>query len=302
MPDSIAYPAKTREIKNAIADSTRWNYVTFRDDDIVVATYAKTGTTWTQQIVGQLVHQGKDGALLEASPWIDFRPIPLEIVLEGIAAQKHRRFLKTHLPVDALRFSPKAKYLYVVRDGRDVAWSMHNHHLGFTEQVYPMFNNTFGREGDPLVPPTPDVAQYFREWLDGGGLPVGVSFWEHVQGWYDIRHLPNVLLLHFNNLKTDLAGEIRRIAAFLDIPIDEAKMPAMLEHCSLDYMRRTASEHSPILDMVFQQGGATFFNQGTNGRWKDVLTAADLEKYDRLVRENLTPDCARWMATGELPV
>ena len=200
MPDSIACPVKTREIKNAVADSTRWNYVTFRDDDIVVATYAKTGTTWTQQIVGQLVHQGKDGALLEASPWIDFRPIPLEIVLEGIAAQKHRRFLKTHLPVDALRFSPKAKYLYVVRDGRDVAWSMHNHHLGFTEQVYPMFNNTFGREGDPLVPPTPDVAQYFREWLDGGGLPVGVSFWEHVQGWYDIRHLPNVLLLHFNNL------------------------------------------------------------------------------------------------------
>jgi aryl sulfotransferase len=145
------------------------------------------------------------------------------------------------------------------------------------------------------------VLQYFREWLDGGGLPVGVSFWHHVQGWYDLRHLPNVLLLHFNNLKTDLAGEMRRIAAFLDIPIDEAKMPAMLEHCGLDYMRRNASEHFPILDMVFQQGGTTFFNKGTNGRWKDVLTAADLEKYDRLVRENLTPDCARWMATGELP-
>ena len=66
------------------------------------------------------------------------------------------------------------------------------------------------------------------------------------------------------------AGEMRRIARFLDIPIDESKMPAMLEHCSLDYMRRTASQHSPILDMVFQQGGATFFNKGTNGRWKDA--------------------------------
>jgi hypothetical protein len=62
VPDSIAYPVKTREIKNAIADSTRWNYVPFRDDDIVVATYAKTGTTWTQQIVGQLVHQGRTAA------------------------------------------------------------------------------------------------------------------------------------------------------------------------------------------------------------------------------------------------
>ncbi len=31
---------------------------------------------------------------------------------------------KTHLPVDALVFSPEAKYLYIGRDGRDVIWSM----------------------------------------------------------------------------------------------------------------------------------------------------------------------------------
>ena len=301
MTDAIAYPVKTRDIKNVIMDSTRWNYLTFRDGDIVVATYGKTGTTWTQQIVGQLVHQGEDSALFESSPWVDFRIAPLEIVLEGLAAQKHRRFMKTHLPLDALVFSPKAKYLYVARDGRDVGWSMFNHHAGFTEQVYPMFNNIYGRQGDPLVPPVSDVRQYFLEWLDGGGLPLGVSFWQHVQGWYDARRLPNVLLLHFNDLKADLPGQMRRIAAFLDIPIDEARMPAMVEHCGIDYMRATASQHSPVIDMIFQQGGATFFNKGTNGRWKDVLTAADLEKYDRLVRDNLTPDCARWMATGELP-
>jgi aryl sulfotransferase len=299
---TVAYPVKVREVKNTLCDSTRWNYVTFRDDDIVVATYAKTGTTWTQQIVCQLVRQGEEGPLFESSPWVDFRAIPLEIVLEGIAAQKHRRFMKTHLPVDALTFSPKAKYLYVVRDGRDVGWSLHNHHFGFTEQFYPMVNNVFGREGDPLAPPTSDPAQYFREWLDGGGMQVGATFWQHVQGWFDVRHLPNVLLLHFNDLKADLPGQMRRIARFLDIAIEESKLPIMLEHCSFDYMRRTASQHSPLLDLAFQQGGLTFFNKGTNGRWKDVLTTADLEKYDRLVRENLTPDCARWVATGELPV
>jgi len=208
--------------------------------------------------------------------------------------------MKTHLPVDALVFSPKAKYLYVVRDGRDVAWSLFNHHAGFTEQMYPLMNNVFGRQGDPLVPPTGDVRQYFLEWLDGGGLPMGVSFWDHVQGWYDVRHLPNVLLLHFNDLKADLPGQMRRIAQFLGIAIDDAKMPKMLEHCSIEYMRDTAPQHSPILDLAFQQGGKTFFHKGTNGRWKDVLTAADLEKYDRVVRENLTPECARWMATGVL--
>ena len=62
--------------------------------------------------------------LPEASPWVDFRPFPLEMVLEMVEAQQHRRFLKTHLPIDALVFSPKARYLYVARDGRDVAWSI----------------------------------------------------------------------------------------------------------------------------------------------------------------------------------
>jgi len=292
-------PVKTRDIKNAICDSTRWKYVRFRDDDIVVATYGKTGTTWMQQIVGQLIFRGDDAPLWDSSPWVDMRPVPLEIVLETIEAQKHRRFLKTHLPIDALVFSPKAKYLYIVRDGRDTAWSLYNHHAGFTDQAYPMFNNVFGREGPPLEPPTGDVVQYFREWLNGGGLPLGVSFWEHVQGWYNARHLPNMLLVHFNDLKADLPGQMRRIAAFLGIGIDESRFQAMIEHCGIDYMRRAASE-APVLDMIFKNGSTTFFNKGTNGRWKDVLTAADLRKYDEVVQASLTPDCARWVATGEL--
>ena len=52
-----------------------------------------------------------------------------------VEAQTHRRFLKTHLPVDALVFSPKAKYLYIGRDGRDVVWSMYNHHVNANAAV-----------------------------------------------------------------------------------------------------------------------------------------------------------------------
>jgi len=297
----IVWPKKTRDIRTSICDSTRWNWLRYREDDIVVATYAKTGTTWTQQIVGQLIFQGQEGTLFDTSPWVDFRAIPLELVLETVEAQKHRRFLKTHLPLDALVFSPKVKYLYIGRDGRDMAWSLYNHHAGFTSKAYDLINNVMGRVGPELEPPKGDVVEYFREWLGGkGGLPIGVSFWEHVQGWWNARHLPNVLLLHFNNLKADLPGQMRHIAQFLNIEIDEAKFPQMVEHCTFDYMRRTASTHSPILDMVFQAGGNTFFNKGTNGRWKDLLTAADLQKYDEVVRANLSSDCAHWLATGEL--
>ena len=197
-------------------------------------------------------------------------------------------------------FSTRAKYIYVARDGRDTVWSLYNHHAGFTEEAYKLINGVPGRVGPPLEPPTNDIVRYFHEWLAGGGLPLGPTLWEHVQGWWDARNLPNILLVHFNNLKADLPGQIRRIAGFLDILIDEAKFPAIVEHCTFDYMRNNAALHSPILGQVFQEGGNTFFHKGTNGRWRDVLSAADLQKYEQITREKLTPECAHWLATGEM--
>ena len=275
-------PVKTRDIKNAIiCDSTRWKYVRFRDDDIVVATYGKTGTTWMQQIVGQLIFRGDDAPLWDSSPWVDMRPVPLEIVLETIEAQKHRRLLKTHLPIDGAGCSlPRP----ITSTSSATAGT-------------PRGASTTTTPGSPIRPircsttcsavrarrsshrPC-DVVQDFHEWLTGGGLPLGVSFWEHVQGGNNARHLPNVLLVHFNNLKADLPGQMRRIAAFLGIEIDESRFPAMIEHCGIDDMRRAASA-APVLDMVFKDGSTTFFNKGTDGRWKDGPTAADLPRVRR---------------------
>lgn len=300
MTQTLAQPQKTREIQNVICDSRRWNGFKFRADDIIIATYAKTGTTWTQQIVAQLIFGGVDADLFETSPWVDMRMVPLDQMMAGLEAQKHRRFLKTHLPLDALVFSPQAKYIYIARDGRDTLWSLYNHHAGFTEEAYKMMNDVPDRVGPALEPPTADIVQYFHEWLDGGGLPMGASFWGHVQGWWDARRLPNILLVHFNDLKADMPGQIRRIARFLNIPIDEDRWPVIIEHCTFDYMRNTTAAHSPLLDQVFQAGGKTFFNKGTNGRWKDVLSAAAVEKYERIAKASLTPDCAHWVATGEM--
>ena len=113
MVESVGMPRKTRELQNHHFNSTVWNDFVFRDDDVIVATYAKSGTTWTQQIIGQIL-LGPDPALptAELSPWVDLRVPPKDVKLRAIEAQTHRRFLKTHLPVDALRFSDKAKYIY----------------------------------------------------------------------------------------------------------------------------------------------------------------------------------------------
>jgi len=91
--------------------------------------------------------------------------------------------LKTHLPADALLMSPKARYLYVGRDGRDVMWSMHNHHAGFKPETYDMFNLHPGLVGEPLPQADPDVRRYFLNWLEKDGAPFEAGSAGTLPGW-----------------------------------------------------------------------------------------------------------------------
>jgi len=291
----IAWPQKTRELHNHHFDSTVWDDFAFRDDDIVIGTYAKSGTTWVQQIVGQLIFGGtQDLALSEMSPWLDLRVPPKEAKLAAIEAQDHRRFIKTHLPVDALVMSPKAKYLYIGRDGRDVLWSLYNHHVNANDGWYEAINETPGRVGPPIPRPVDDIRQYYDEWLDGDGYPFW-PFFEHVAGWWEIRELPNVMLLHFSELKHDLPGGIRRIADFLEIEIDEAAFPQILERCTFDYMKRNADKAAPMGGRAWSGGAKTFINKGTNGRWRDVLSQEQIDRYDSMATRELGAPCAAWL-------
>lgn len=294
-----ALPVKTREIHNHHIDSTIWNDIALRDDDIVIATYGKSGTTWTQQIIGQLLFGGAEGVpVAEISPWLDLRVPPKAVKLPMIEAQTHRRFLKTHLPVDALVFSPKAKYLYVGRDGRDAAFSFHNHHIHANDTWYELLNDTPGLVGEKIERTDLDVAGYYRRWFERDGYPMW-PFWENIRSWWEIHDLPNVMLLHFNELKSDMPGAMRRIAAFLDIAIDESKWNTIVAHCSFDYMKAHADKSAPLGGILWDGGAATFINKGTNGRWRDVLTPADNDAYEARALEELGPQCAHWLATGE---
>jgi aryl sulfotransferase len=297
--ENIAWPRKTRELHNHHFDSTIWNDFIFRNDDIIIATYAKAGTTWMQQIVGQLLFGGDPGLeVAEMSPWLDLRVPPKEIKLPLVEAQTHRRFLKTHLPVDALRFSPKAKYLYIGRDARDVVWSMYNHHANANQSWYDALNDTPGRVGPPIEPPPDDIRQYWQDWLERDGHPFW-HFWENVRSWWEIRDLPNVKLVHFANLKRDMPGEIRRIAEFLEIRANQSCWGAILEHCSFEWMKKNAGKSVPLGGAFWDAGAEVFIHKGVNGRWMDTLTEEESADYEKRAKAELGAECARWLATGE---
>jgi aryl sulfotransferase len=121
-----------------------------------------------------------------------------------------------------------------------------------------------------------------------------------VRSWWAVRGLPNVLLMHYANLKQDLPGQIRRVAEFLDIGIAESDWPKIVEHCTFDYMKQNAAKAAPLGGEIFEGGADSFIFKGTNGRWRDMLTREDVEAYETRALTELGAECAHWLATGEL--
>lgn len=306
----LVRPAE-REYRTWILDSRRWQSYRPRPDDIVIATYPKCGTTWMQRIVGLLVFRSPEPRpIMQVSPWIDRRfPAPIEEVMARIEAQEHRRFLKSHLPFDGLPLHDEVRYIYVARDGRDACMSFHNHCTAYTPAALAAFDAVGA--ADPALGRTyprasADPALFFRAWLTQAvvpgqedGLPT-VSFFDFVRTYWEARRRPNLLLVHYNDLKADLAAEMRRIAAFLEIDVPAALWPQLVEAARFDAMRRDGATLMSHVAEMFEGGAARFFHRGTNDRWRGVLAGEDLALYEEKVRVRLPPDCAAWLAGGRL--
>lgn len=96
--------------------------------------------------------------------------------LPEVEAQTHRRFIKTHLPIDALVFSPQGKYTYIGRDGRNLVWSLYNHQANANDLCHDALIHTPRRVGPPIDRPLENILRYWRDWVDKDGLPFW-SFW-----------------------------------------------------------------------------------------------------------------------------
>jgi len=71
-------------------------------------------------------------------------------------------------------------------------------------------------------------------------------------------------------------------------------------HCSFDYMKNNATASVPLGGAFWEGGAKTFINKGTNGRWRDVLSQEESEKYEKKASEKLPAACDRWLSSGEL--
>lgn len=307
MTDTIEQPSVRHVYQNHHLDTRRWDGFKPRADDIVVSTSYKAGTTLTQTIIANMLFPNGDlpEPVMELMPWLDLRMAPLDEVKAKLAAQTHRRCIKTHLPLDGVPFFDEIKYVVVGRDARDVFMSLVNHYGGHTPEVIAMMNNLPGRVGDPFPIYDGDIHKLWRNWITRGWFSWesdGYPYWSHLhhaKTWWEFRHLPNIRFVHYNDLRRDLEGEMRKLADYLEIEVPEERWPAVVNACRFETVKANPEKVTQRnVGMIWKGGGDTFIYKGTNGRWKDVLSAQELELYDAAIRKALPPDCARWLEQG----
>nr|MDT0661427.1 sulfotransferase domain-containing protein [Micromonospora sp. DSM 115978] len=280
-------------------DSGRWAGFPFRAGDIVISTRSKSGTTWMQMICALLILRTPDlpAPLTELSPWLDWLLLPRDQVFARLEAQSHRRFIKTHTPLDGLPLDPRATYIVVARHPLDMAVSLY--HQGANLDRDRIRQLTGQPEPTRPADPRPPLRDWLRTWVNAGADPraeldslAGVM-WHLSDAWHR-RHQPNVLLVHYDDLSADLAGQMRQLAARLGLTVPGEDWPNLVEAATFDRMRARAGELAPDPQGVLISAAA-FFRRGRSGSGRTLLSDAERADYLAVTAKLAPPDLLAWL-------
>lgn len=295
--------------RSVVADNARWEGFVFREGDIIISAPVKCGTTWVQMICALLIFQQRKlpMTLDLISPWLDMLTRPLTEVVSDLNSQQHRRFIKSHTPLDGLPFDQRVTYICVGRDPRDVALSFVHHMANMDMNAFILARHmAVGLDDIAELPPerpsvhSESVHDRFWNWVDAGPSPSLRAMVHHLTTFWEGRERPNVVLLHYDDLQTNLEGQMRHLAARLDVNVPEALWAELVPAARFEEMRRRADEIVPNSTEGLWYDNTRFFNKGTSGQWRQLLDGEDLYRYRTRVMELAAPELASWMHRGPI--
>jgi aryl sulfotransferase len=289
--------APLHRYRSSDEDSGRWERFELRPDDIVISTRSKSGTTWMQMICALLVLRTPElpAPLASLSPWLDWLVVPEDELFARLAAQSHRRFLKTHTPLDGVPIRPGVTYVVVARHPLDMAVSLYHQAANLDRERIAELTGTPLTQRRRRLPLEEWLASWTvtevdpREELDS--LP-GVM--HHLTDAWERRSDDRVVLVHYDDLRADLEGEMRRIADRLDIAVAEREWPTLVEAATFERMRERADEVAPDPSGILKDRAA-FFRGGVSGSGEALLSARQLDRYLARAAELAPPDLLSWL-------
>jgi hypothetical protein len=243
-------------------------------NDVLICSYYKSGTNWTMQIAVQIAHRGRAefDHIHELVPWPDLPPamrvaVPLDHREARASAPTGLRVIKTHMALDALPYSPAARYVCVVRDPKDVFVSSYH----FTEAM------VLG----PLMP-TVDA------WLDAylsPDTPLG-SWARHLASGWQARDRGNVLFLTYESMRADLPRTVDAIAAFMGVALEADERAAVIERAAFSYMKKEQHKFDST-GSPWTNSQGSMLRRGESGRSGELLSPEQQRRIDDYWRAEL---------------
>lgn len=272
-------------LMNIIAE--KWSLISAfnpNPSDLLVSTYPKAGTTWTQEIVDLLLHNGdadacKRAPTVERIPFLEIQaPPPIPSGLELLENMKPPRVIKTHLPIQLVPegfWKNKCKVIYMARNAKDNLVSYYH---------FDRMNKT-----QPEPGPWDKYIQKFMK----GNLAWG-SWYDHVKGYWKEREKRNILYLFFEDMKENPRREVERIMRYLDLSVSEDVIDRIVQLTSFKVMKdNPMANYTFMPNVLFDHSVSAFMRKGEVGDWINHFTPAQSQTFDE--------DYARQMADVDMP-
>jgi len=292
MHDYVRYPGPVIMPRTFIPIAERIRNFEVRPDDVWIVTYPKSGTTWTQEMVWQIVNdvnlEKGQLPLFTRTPFLEFGCVTNDMPfgcppgmpqhVADLMEEFHndpilytskltgRRVIKCHLPMEMQpkEMLEKCKVIYVARNIKDMAVSWFHHLVNITPH---------------------DFKGNFEEFLDlfEKELHMYGSYFHHVLGAWELRGHPNMRFVWYEDMKEDIRREVLSTCSFINHPLSAENLEKLLDHISFNSMKNNPSVNIPRSAM--QRGD--FIRKGEVGDSKNFFSQDRDGKWDEWIREKL---------------
>ena len=263
-------------------------------DDVYVLAFPRTGTNWTQELVWLLQNdynfeEAKGLPLDRRFPLLDWI-VHLDHALEAwlqfttqsskqgdylktVEDMSSPRFIKSHFPLcllpDALL--EKSKIFTCFRNPKDTVVSFYHHQKLMKPSGY-----------------AGDFPAFFDLFMDN--LIVYTPYFEYMKEMWQRRHHPNVCFLFFEDMKKDLASNVRKVAKFLGKDVSDEMVEALVDHLSFKQMRNNpAVNKEERRKLGLFTGEGSFLRKGETGDWKNFFTDEMNRRMDEAIERHFEP-------------
>jgi len=293
LDDYIRYPHGPVVMPRTYLDiAERIRNFEVKEDDIWIVTYPKSGTTWTQEMVWQIVNNvDKEKGrlpLFTRTPFLEFHCITKDMpfgcppempkqvadMMQAVLSDPivytsnltGRRVIKCHMPMEMQPkdLVEKCKVIYVARNIKDVAVSWFHHLVNMTPH---------------------DFQGSFEDHLDliEKDLHMYGSYFHHVLGGWALKDHPNMRFMWYEDMKKDIRKEVLDTCKFIDHQLTPEKLDALLEHISVGSMKNNPAVNMPRSPIMRYD----FIRKGVVGDHKNVFSEERQRKWNNWIKEKL---------------